>query len=162
MDVEVASQPRKLGPDDLKACLRLDRRALKGLWTTQQWEQELSDKARLVLGLEDRGGLLLGVASAWLVMDELQIMAVAVDPSHQRCGIGARMLNALLDCAGQLSAAMATLEVASGNAAARRLYARCGFVITGRRRAYYRNGEDALLLQRPIVSSRDNRTDLSE
>ena len=162
MDVEVASQPRKLGPDDLKACLRLDRRALKGLWTTQQWEQELSDKARLVLGLEDRGGLLLGVASAWLVMDELQIMAVAVDPGHQRCGIGARMLNALLDCAGQLSAATATLEVASGNAAARRLYARCGFVITGRRRAYYWNGEDALLLQRPIVSSRDNRTDLSE
>lgn len=162
MDVEVASQPRKLGPDDLKACLHLDRRALKGLWTTQQWEQELSDKARLVLGLEGRGGLLLGVASAWLVMDELQIMAVAVDPSHQRCGIGARMLNALLDCAGQLSAAMATLEVASGNAAARRLYARCGFVITGRRRVYYRNGEDALLLQRPIVSSRDNRTDLSE
>ena len=162
MDVEVASQPRKLGPDDLKACLRLDRRALKGLWTTQQWEQELSDKARLVLGLEGRGGLLLGVASAWLVMDELQIMAVAVDPSHQRCGIGARMLNALLDCAGQLSAATATLEVASGNAAARRLYARCGFVITGRRRAYYWNGEDALLLQRPIVSSRDNRTNLFE
>jgi ribosomal-protein-alanine N-acetyltransferase len=42
-------------------------------------------------------------------------------------------------------AAHATLEVAEGNQAARGLYEACGFQTAGVRRAYYRNGDDALI-----------------
>lgn len=42
-----------------------------------------------------------------------------------------------------------TLEVRTGNAAARALYAGAGFAEVGRRRRYYTDGEDAVLMTRP-------------
>ena len=158
----MAVNTRKLGPDDLSACLRLDRVALKGLWTKQQWERELSDNNRLVMGIDTEGRRLIALASAWLVIDELQITAVAVDPMHQRCGFGARVLQAVIDRATSHGAVKATLEVASTNAVGRAFYAHSGFTTTGRRTGYYANGDDALLQSRSIGSGRDFRTDQTE
>lgn len=45
--------------------------------------------------------------------------------------------------------AAATLEVRAGNAAAVALYRRLGFEEVGRRRRYYADGSDALLMTRP-------------
>ena len=158
----MAINPRILGPDDLSACLQLDRIALKGLWTKQQWRRELSDNSRLVMGIDAEDQSLIAVASAWLVVDELQITAVAVDPTHQRCGFGTRVLQALVDRAAALGALSASLEVASTNAEARAFYSRCGFSTTGRRSGYYSNGDDALLQSRSITRGRDFRTDQTE
>ena len=154
--------PRRLGPDDLSGCLQLDRIALKGLWTKQQWERELSDNSRLVMGIDAEDHSLIALASAWLVVDELQITAVAVDPIHQRCGFGARVLQAVMDRAAALGAISATLEVASTNAVARAFYAQCGFSTTGCRSSYYSNGDDALLQSRSIRRGRDFHTDQTE
>ena len=159
---EAAITSRKLGVDDLTACLQLDRLALKGLWTREQWERELSDESRVVMGVDAEGGALIAFASAWLVVDELQITAVAVDPIHQRCGIGARVLQALIKQGAARGALSASLEVASMNAAARGFYAHCGFFTTGRRAGYYANGDDALLLSRTLETGRDTRTDQTE
>ena len=157
-----ATTSKKLGPNDLTACLRLDRLTLKGLWTKQQWERELSENGRLVMGIEGTDGSLIAFASAWLVVDELQITAVAVDPMHQRCGIGSRVLQALIDEGRSLGALSASLEVASTNEAGRGLYAHCGFFTTGLRTSYYSNGDDALLQSRAIGSGRDFHTDQTE
>ena len=159
---EVAVNPRKLGPDDLSSCLWLDQIALKGLWTKQQWERELSDDNRLVMGIDTEDRSLIALASAWLVVDELQITAVAVDPMHQRCGFGARVLQAVMDRASSLGAVSATLEVARTNAGGRAFYAQSGFTTTGCRTGYYANGDDALLQSRSIRRSRDFRTDQTE
>ena len=150
MDAEAAISPRKLGPDDLKACLRLDRTCLKGLWTLEQWRRELSESARLVMGVDGEDESLIALASAWLVVDELQVTAVAVDPGHQRRGFGAGILRALIQQGRSLGAVTASLEVAETNAAGRSLYASCGFSTTGRRKGYFPNGDDALLLSRSI------------
>ena len=158
----LVGEPRKLGPDDLSACLRIDRLTLRGLWTREQWERELSDNSRLVMGVDGEDRSLIALASAWLVVDELQITAVAVEPMHQRCGLGSRVLQSLMDRGGALGAVSATLEVASANDAARALYAKCGFTTTGRRTGYYPNGDAALLQSRSIGSSRDFRTDQTE
>jgi ribosomal-protein-alanine N-acetyltransferase len=133
-----------LGPGDLEACLELDRRALGQLWSREQWARELEEPARPGLGIREQGQL-LALASGWLVADELHITAVAVDPMHRRRGLGARVLSALLREAVRRGAVHATLEVAAANAAARALYAGAGFQTAGIRRAYYRNGDDALI-----------------
>ena len=128
----------------LADCLALDRCALQGLWTEDQWRRELEEPRRLCLGwTEDMS--LLGVACGWLVADELHITVVAVDPSVRRRGHGKRLLSALLQRARQQGAIHATLEVANHNSAAIALYASGGFQSAGTRTKYYSDGSDALI-----------------
>ena len=126
------------------ACLGLDDRALNGFWTVQQWRRELEDPRRLCLGLV-KNQRLLGVACGWLVVDELHITVVAVDPDERQRGHGRCLLLALLQRARQDGAAHATLEVSDDNIAALALYNRAGFRTAGRREGYYRDGSDALI-----------------
>jgi len=133
-----------LAPEHLEACFSLDQASLGGLWSRSQWQSELEDERRPGVGL-CQGQQLLAMASGWLVVDELHITLVAVDPGQQRRGLGRRVLEALLLVAGQQGALHATLEVARSNTAAVALYRRLGFRDAGVRRRYYRNGEDALI-----------------
>lgn len=139
------SQPLQLlAPEHLEACVGLDRQALNGIWSRQQWDTELADPQRPGLGIWQRRQL-LAMACAWLIVDELHITLVAVAPSQRRRGLGRRVLAALLREGSRLGAQRATLEVASGNQAAQSLYASLGFEVAGCRRGYYSNGDDALI-----------------
>ena len=128
----------------LAACLGLDERALNGFWSDQQWRRELEDPRRLCLGLV-KNQRLLGVACGWLVVDELHITVVAVDPDERQRGHGRCLLLELLQRARQDGAAHATLEVSDDNIAALALYNRAGFRTAGRREGYYSDGSDALI-----------------
>ena len=141
---EPISQILRLDPSWQQACVDLDRRALDGLWTAEQWRRELDDPRRLCLGLVALETL-LGLACGWLVADELHITAVAVDPERRCSGHGGLLLQALLQRARQLGAVHATLEVASDNVAALALYAKAGFRTAGTRSGYYSDGRDALI-----------------
>jgi len=143
-ETEPTLQLQRLTPVHLEACLALDQAALNGLWTREQWQQELNEPQRPCLGLFDSDQL-LAMACGWLVVDELQITAVAVTPKQRRQGLGHRVLQGLLAEARQRGAAHATLEVSASNQAAAGLYARSGFRTAGIRRGYYRNGDDALI-----------------
>lgn len=142
--LELAEPHQLLTPEHLEACVALDRQALNGLWSRQQWITELTDPQRPGLGIWQRRQL-LAMACAWLIVDELHITLVAVDPSQRRRGLGRRVLAALLREGSRLGAQRATLEVASGNQAAQSLYASLGFELAGCRRGYYSNGDDALI-----------------
>ncbi len=139
----------RLGAEDGADCVALDQLALGGLWSTEQWERELSEARRPVLGWRQEGGL-LALASSWLVVDELQITAVAVHPEHRRQGLAFQLLQALLLLGRDAGAERATLEVSSRNPAARALYARLGFKEVAIRHGYYRNGDDALILYKKL------------
>jgi len=133
-----------LTPAHLEPCLALDQRCLGGLWSRRQWLSELSEAQRPGLGAW-LDTTLVAMACGWLILEELHITLVAVDSQRRRRGLGGRLLAALLAEGRCRGAERATLEVASTNAAALRLYARAGFQEAGRRRGYYRNGDDALI-----------------
>ncbi|MDB4651050.1 GNAT family N-acetyltransferase [Synechococcus sp. AH-551-E05] len=133
-----------LDPSWLADCLALDRCALQGLWTEEQWHRELDDPRRLCLGWTD-AKTLLGVACGWLVADELHVTAIAIHPAVRRRGHGKQLLAALLQRARQQGAVHATLEVASDNHGALALYGTCGFQSAGTRLKYYSDGRDALI-----------------
>jgi len=135
---------RSLVPADLSACLALDGAALGGLWSAAQWQIELADEGRPGLGIWEAERL-LAMACGWLILDELHITLVAVDPARRRRGLGGWLLGALLEQARSLGARHATLEVSTANPPALALYAGAGFQEAGVRRGYYRNGEDALI-----------------
>jgi ribosomal-protein-alanine acetyltransferase len=78
--------------------------------------------------------------------DECELENIVVRRQSQSQGIGSRLVHALADAARQHKATKVFLEVRESNSAARGLYEKCGFRITGRRRMYYTNpAEDALL-----------------
>jgi len=135
---------RPLRTADLADCLDLDRRALGGLWSKDQWQRELAEENRPGLGIWRAAGL-RAMACGWLILDELHITVVAVDPAFRRRGLGRWVLAGLLAHGQATGARHATLEVAAPNGAARGLYTAAGFQEAGIRRAYYRNGDDALI-----------------
>lgn len=98
-------------------------------------------------GFVDPGG---GMVLARAAGGEAEILALAVAPEGRRQGRGARLLAAAEAEAVRRGAEAIYLEVAESNAPARALYERAGYREVGRRRAYYRDGGDALVLARPL------------
>ena len=84
------------------------------------------------------------------VAGEAEILTLAVAPSARRSGVARALMAAAIDLARQAGAEAMFLEVGAGNAAAVTLYARLGFIETGRRRSYYdrdaEGREDALIM----------------
>ena len=83
--------------------------------------------------------------------DEAELLTVAVLPTARRRGIGTALLAEEVAEAARRGAERMFLEVAEGNRAARTLYDRHGFVVVGRRRAYYPDGSHALVLSRSLA-----------
>ena len=95
------------------------------------------------------GESLAGYVGSQTVMDETDMMNLAVAPQFRRQGVGETLVNALVAALKDLGSRCLTLEVRDSNEAARALYAKLGFVEIGRRRGYYRDPrEDALILRK--------------
>jgi ribosomal-protein-alanine N-acetyltransferase len=125
--------------------VKLDARALNGLWTSEHWKRELSEPDRICVGITAGADVLIAVSCGWVVLDELQITVLAVDPEQRRRGLGGAVLNHLLMEARNAGAKQAILDVAEDNQGAQALYRAFGFTTIGRRAHYYRDGKDALI-----------------
>jgi ribosomal-protein-alanine acetyltransferase len=116
-------------------------------WSMQQYEAAFSGEApsRVVLVVEEEAavqGFIAGRESE----REWEIENIAVAGSARRRGLGTRLLGEFLDLARHRKAEAAFLEVRESNLAARKLYEKCAFVESGRRRHYYREpDEDAIV-----------------
>ncbi len=133
-----------LNVKNVHSCIKLDQIALKGLWSKEQWEKELSDSKRLCIGVFESSNL-IAFGCGWIVIDEVHLTAIAVHPLHRRLGIGKVLLSSLFQKASAQGCRRATLEVKSSNTAALALYQSCGFITAGCRHNYYQNGSDALI-----------------
>ncbi len=80
----------------------------------------------------------VGFALSRVVIDECELMLLAVSPSVQKKGIGRQLLTAMIGNARETGVRSVFLEVRSGNPAVA-LYSSAGFCQVGRRRSYYRS-----------------------
>ncbi len=137
---------------DLDEIMRVERLSFKTPWSRNMFMEELSRHqsktfvARLA-GLPDKP--LVGYVMFWIVVDELHILNIAVDPDWRRQGIGAKLMELVFEHARGSRTALIVLDVRYGNAAARRMYEEFGFRGVGVRLKYYSDtGEDALVMVR--------------
>lgn len=82
-----------------------------------------------------------GFALGRVIVDEAELLTLAVLPEARRQGEARRCLAAFEQEAAARGAVRAFLEVAETNAAARSLYRAAGWDETGSRRAYYADPE---------------------
>ncbi len=103
-----------------------------------------------VFACAESAGFILGR----VVVDEAEVLTLAVDPAARRQGLGRRLVAAFLDAARARQATRAFLEVAADNDAALALYLQAGFAICGRRTGYYAlksaPAVDALVMERAV------------
>lgn len=82
-----------------------------------------------------------------VVVDEAEVIHLVCDAAHQGKGYAHQLFKAVLAHAKeQQQVQQWHLEVRAHNHAALHLYRRLGFIETGRRKAYYQNREDAILM----------------
>jgi ribosomal-protein-alanine acetyltransferase len=95
--------------------------------------------------------------AGFAVMEFLDLHAhlvlLAVDSGYQGRGIGHALLAWLEATARTAGTFLIQLEVRAGNLAARRFYARAGFIEGGMRRGYYAGREDAVRMSRQLAVS---------
>ena len=107
--------------------------------------REISDALRNS-PVEDPAGEARDIVAA--VLDEAEVLNLAVSPSCRGLGVGGMLLDAALSEAAAAGATSVFLEVRESNVAARALYASRGFTEISRRSRYYRKPvEDALVLR---------------
>jgi ribosomal-protein-alanine N-acetyltransferase len=142
---------------DLKEVLALEARAFPDPWNLAQFKAELDNPhAEILLARQgvtpQGGGVIVGYIAFWHIVDEIQILDVAVDPHMQRRGIGRALLDYVVQIGEEAQCITWSLEVRASNEAARRLYTGAGFQIVNTRRGYYAHGgEDAFIMVRGHV-----------
>jgi ribosomal-protein-alanine N-acetyltransferase len=110
--------------------------------------EEAQDRLALVIE-EDRQvkGFLVGrrLGKEW------EIENIVIAEIARKQGLGTALVEEFLNLARQRGGVKVYLEVRESNGAARRLYEKCQFAETGRRRNYYRDPEeDAVLYTRQL------------
>jgi len=148
---------RRIGPQAAEACAKIHAQSFAHPWPAAEFETLLA--ARDVVGeavmaaawWERRGGL-AGFVLSRIVLDEAEILTIAVAPEHRRKGLGGALLGSHLATLTARGVKALFLEVEAGNTAALALYAAFDFHQVGERKAYYRKQAGppatALLLRR--------------
>ncbi|OTA40644.1 MAG: ribosomal-protein-alanine N-acetyltransferase RimI, partial [Symbiobacterium thermophilum] len=101
------------------------------------------------------GDRVVGFAGMHVLYELAHVTNIAVHPEFRGQGIGERLMRELIRIARRRGAVRMTLEVRVGNAPARALYRKLGFVTEpgAVRRGYYTDtGEDAIIMwKEPLV-----------
>lgn len=145
---------------DVPALAALEARCFSHPWTAAQLATEVAlgppGAVLVARGPGASAGATIGGYCAYrVVVDEMLLMNVAVDPGWRRQGVGRFLLRLAMRSAADSGARTALLDVRAGNQPALALYASLGFEQMGVRRGYYSAPpEDALVLRLAGLASR--------
>ena len=136
---------------DLLEVVEIEEQSGLSRWGWAAYYAELQGANRdLMLIAKPVGGSSTGIAGYIVAREtagELHINNVAVRSEYRRRGIGAALLNRVVDEARRRKANAAFLEVRSANYAAQALYEKSGFKAIARRANYYSEPqEDAVVM----------------
>lgn len=147
-DTQIQSlQWRSLAAEDLHSMLAIEQAAHSHPCSDSVLLSFLNRSSAQVWGVF-QGKTLLGFSIVSVVVDESELINIAVHPQAQGKGIGSQLLQHAIAQLPEVVRGM-FLEVRQSNAPAIALYDRMGFIETGVRKNYYpasQGREDALLM----------------
>ena len=128
----------------------LHARSFETNWSEREIAALLHLPTNFGLGLFEAEDL-VGFAIIRIAIDEAELLTICIDPDARKSGLGGRLLKAVHETCLQNGVSRLFLEVSVANKAAQNLYARANYCEIGRRRRYYRDGSDALVLEKTLT-----------
>ena len=132
---------------DLEDVLAIEAYSYPLPWTKAHFLQELNSPNSFPLVAMDFEGRVEGYICPMTVTDEGHILNVAVRKECRGRKIAKLLVERVLAECRIRGASFVALEVRPSNSRAIALYNGLGFTTTGRRKHYYENGEDAILME---------------
>ena len=122
-------------------------------WGEGEFETMMAERNTLVQRLRT-GSKVIGFAVSRMAADEAELLSIAVAARHRGRGLSHDLLLTHLGTLAGRGVRTVFLEVEENNQPARKLYARMGFTLIGRRERYYREagGQElnALVMRRDL------------
>lgn len=141
---------REMLVEDLDQVVDIEQNLFSVPWTKEGFLTYLMKKDTMFFVVEEKERI-LGYCSMMTVLDEGDILNVAVRSDRQKEGIGQFLVDSMLHMAEMQGIRLVHLEVRQGNGTARRLYQRLGFKEDGLRRDYYEKPvENAVLMTKTM------------
>jgi ribosomal-protein-alanine N-acetyltransferase len=135
---------RRGGADDLDDVMRIMGGAFRPCfgegWSRSQCAGIMPMAGVTLTIVEADGGDSVGFALARSILDEAELLLLAVDPAWQGQGVGQILLDDFIDNGRRSDLRFLHLEVREANPAVR-MYHRAGFEMIGRRANYYRSND---------------------
>ena len=138
----------KMNSSHVAQIAQLEKICFSDPWSEKSVASELDNKLAFWL-VAAEGDTVAGYIGSQTVIDETDMMNVAVHPEFRRQGIAQQLVLRLVEELAKRENHCLSLEVRASNAPAIALYEKLGFSQVGRRPKYYRNPrEDALILRK--------------
>jgi [ribosomal protein S18]-alanine N-acetyltransferase len=135
---------------DIDALLTIENQSFLSPWPRQHFKSELEQPHSFTLLAQKHvpsRKTIVGYIIFWLIIDEMHILNLAVQPRYRRQAIARGLILEALRLAQINHCLTAWLEVRPSNRAALTLYQSLGFKLVMTRKRYYNDtGEDALIL----------------
>lgn len=138
----------KLTKEDIPQVVLLEEQFLGETLGSEMLENELENEFMCFLSAKDSKKV-LGYIGAYVINGELEILNFVVDGLHQRTGIGTLLFNELLN--RYPDAKSVVLEVREQNEKGINFYKKNNFNVISKRKHYYKNGDDALVMMKEII-----------
>ena len=138
---------------DLDGVADLERLSFPVPWKREYFEVEIGAPWRYNLVVLARGTL-AGYVFCAFAGGEVHVNKISVAPAFRRQRVGSALMDEVFNFAARVNAEEMYLEVRVSNHAARVFYDKFGFSEAGRRRGYYVDGEDALVMVRKLPGPR--------
>lgn len=142
------------GPRDAAVLARLHAPVFPDAWPQEAFRAVLvRDGVNVLMGAREGVKQAEGFVLIRAAADEAEILTFCVSEAARRSGLGAALLDVAYATARGLGADDMFLEVGEKNEPALALYKRDGFVVVGRRAAYYHHGDkpaDALVMRKSL------------
>ncbi len=137
---------RRMSVEDVPAVTDIERVSFMGSsWTIDAFYHEILENNFAHYFIMEYENKVIGYCGIWIVVDQAQITTIAIEPNYRGLGLGQLMLKYVMNFASAVATLM-SLEVRVENHTAQHVYEKLGFEYGGRRKNYYGDGEDALVM----------------
>lgn len=140
----------ELNCSHLEEVYEIEKLSFTDPWSRKLFEDELiNDKSVYYVILNN--SKVIGYCGFWVILDEIDIMNIAVHPEYRRTGLGNMLMDVIIGYAEAYRIPYITLEVRESNTAALNLYEKYAFKRAGIRKGYYEDRENAVIMWRTNI-----------